>query len=217
MKLRTFAYVALSVGALGAVALAVGQMRRAEKRNTTPIPALQVGSAQVMQVKDLPGFIREVTENENHPPESRVAVRKYDLNHDGEDEWIVSDIDLYAYGGLERVYNEGERSTTIYQHTVQHGWEPLLYNINDSIKFIPTGKAGEYDEIEHTSNFWTTDEGYKGRRRLFVLRFRWIDGKYQICQCRDAETSEIVPCASLEGQGNRTLTEYNFIINEKCP
>lgn len=216
MKLRTLVYVALGVSTLGVVAMAVGQMRRAEKRNATPIPVLQVGSAQVIQVTDLPGFIREVTENENHPAHSRVAVRKYDLNHDGEDEWIVSDMDLYAYGGLERVYNEGERATTIYQHSEQHGWEPLLYNIKDSVKFIPTGKAGEYDEIEHTGSFWTTDEGYKGRRP-FVLRFRWIDGKYQICQCRDAQSGETVPCASLQGQGNRTLTEYDFVIHEKCP
>jgi hypothetical protein len=173
--------------------LGYADKRRGVSRRTT-------NKETYVKVKSLPSEIRFIIESNMRGPNNRVVLQKIDLNHDGKPEWLISN---YEVTSTWETYKEekGKRHTWLFM--LRGGnWRLLESFETDKLKIIPAKNKDNMDDIESSVH----DETY--------LYFRWINGKYTICQCRN-EKREIIKCNDIRIQSS-TLKERGFTVDESC-
>lgn len=227
MKGKALVLLAIGMSVAGSLAFYL-HVRRAESRRepdvqaTLPSPTQTVqaqqnttandrhvrfaGEAQMMRHSQLPRDIRQLLESEYLDGVS-YAVRRYDLNHDGQDEWIFSIAEEHTPDLVAEPISEGIRRTFVLAR-IGGRWQMILKGLrNENITLIESGHAGVYDDIEYSEErlMLTDPEGRViGAPTNYVLRFRFSDGKYRPCQCHEVASGRVAPCAQLRREGSDT-------------
>ncbi len=213
MRRQTMIFILLGVSVTGMAVITSGQERRASPRATasTEMKNVRPLSSRVMRVRDLPPSIREKIRSSSYPPQCRVEIKNYDLNHDGQAERVISALEVYFSheGEVHKFVDEpGSRMTWFFARDGS-AWRELLGGISGNIKAIRSNTAGEYDDIEQVNNgglyipYRSSDP--------FILRRRLIGGRYKVYECRDSKSGQVVPCSSIRvNQADRTLKDAGY-------